>query len=115
MSTKFSLCARLLELSEQLEARGSWLKLAWAPRDQNQEADALANDHDHDSSPENRTVLDPCPMEWKVLDSMLAAWGVMVEELARIKEAKRIKRAAARESRKKKRVTKESLKTQGPW
>ena len=41
----------------------------------------------------------------------------MVEDLARIKEAKRIERAAAKESRKKKKrkLAKESLKTRDPW
>ena len=73
MSTKFPLCAILLELLEQLDARGSWFKLALAPRDQNQEADALTNGHYHDFSPGNRIALDPGAMEWKVLDSMLAA------------------------------------------
>ena len=34
MTTTFPLCAVLLELAEQLEARQSWLRLEWAPRQQ---------------------------------------------------------------------------------
>ena len=116
MSTKFPLCAILLELSEQLDARGSWLRLAWSPRDQNQEADALTNGHYHDFAPDNRIDLDPSPMGWMVLDEMLAAGGSMVEELARIREAKKLERAAAKERKKKRRkVARESLKEREPW
>ena len=35
MTTKPPLCAVLMELVEHLEARGSWLKLSWVPRQQN--------------------------------------------------------------------------------
>lgn len=44
MTTKFPLLAFVAELAVQMEAGGWDLELAWVPRDQNQEADAITND-----------------------------------------------------------------------
>ena len=42
-SARFPLCLIPMELGAQLEARGSRLSTAWAPREQNQAADDLTN------------------------------------------------------------------------
>ena len=59
MTTKFPLNAMVMELSEQLEARGSWLKLDWGPRRQNEEADALTNEQFGGFREDLRIHLDP--------------------------------------------------------
>ena len=43
LSTSFPLCVVAMELAAQLERRGSKLRLQWAPRAHNQEADDLTN------------------------------------------------------------------------
>jgi hypothetical protein len=43
-STKFPLYLVLMELSEQLRKRHLLLSVAWRPRDENEEADALTNE-----------------------------------------------------------------------
>ena len=64
MSTKPPLSAVVMELSEQLEARGSWLKLAWVPRQQNEEADALSNEQFDGFDMDKRIHLSPKDVEW---------------------------------------------------
>ena len=43
MTTKFPLCAILMELAAQLQDKELNLQLHWVPRDQNTEADELSN------------------------------------------------------------------------
>ena len=62
MTAKCPLCAILLELAGQLEARQSWLKLEWPPRQQNEEADALTNKNFDQLDPALRIPLDPATM-----------------------------------------------------
>ena len=117
MTTKFPLCALLMELAEQLGSRGSWLRLQWAPRDQNQEADALTNGDFHQFKPENRVEVDPGAMSWILLDEFLEAGGAMTDELARLrseKKALREKMKMLKRSRKK-RLAEDSLKVKHPW
>ena len=59
MTTKFPLCAVLMEMTEQLSARDSWLRLSWVPRQQNEEAYVLTNACLEAFDPERRVHLDP--------------------------------------------------------
>ena len=67
----------MLELAAQLEVRQSWSKLEWAPRQQDEEADALTNGNFDQFNPALRITMDPAAMNRKVLGSTLervAAW-----------------------------------------
>ena len=44
LTSKFPLCAVLMQLATVLEMRRTWLDLYWLPRERNVEADALTND-----------------------------------------------------------------------
>ena len=44
MTTKFPLCAIVMELSAQMEAIGARVEVHWTPRERNEEADALSNE-----------------------------------------------------------------------
>lgn len=96
MSTAFPLNAMLMELSEQLEARQSWLDLAWVPRQQNLEADALTNGDFDAFSPSLRIEVDLKSLPWVVLPEMLEAGAGMVAELDELRKGKRKARAEAR-------------------
>ena len=54
MTTKFPLVLVLAEVAAQLRSRGMALHLGWAPRDQNEEADALTNGDFGQFNPERR-------------------------------------------------------------
>ena len=118
MTTKFPLCAVLMELTEQLELRGSWLQVSWTPRDQNAEADALTNGHFHQFDPANRINLRPEDMSWVLLDEMLKAGGATTEELLALKAQKRALKLRSKELKKqlkKKKLPSDSLKVREPW
>ena len=116
MTTSFPLSAFLMELSEQLERRGSWLDLRWVPRHQNVEADALTNGHFADFDPKLRVEVDLSKVSWVVLPAMLEAGGGMVKELEELREKKRVERAAARSRKKSKgKLAGGALKDRDPW
>jgi len=46
--------------------------LAWAPHDQNEEADALTNSHFADFDPALRVAANPGELQWQVLDKFMA-------------------------------------------
>ena len=75
MSTKFPLNVLLMELSEQLERRNSWLRVDWTPREQNVQADALSNEQFHEFDPGKRVALDPAAVDWVVLPELIEAGG----------------------------------------
>ena len=117
MTTKFPLCVVLMELVEQLEARGSWLKLSWVPRQQNEEADALTNGCFEGFDPALRVDIDLADIRWKVMDAMMAAGGGLVGELERLRAQKRELKARMKEVKKKrkKRLEDGSLREREPW
>ena len=118
ITTKFPLCAVLMELTEQLDLRGSWLQVSWTPRDQNAEADALTNGHFHQFDPALRINMKPEDMSWVLLDEMLKAGGAMTEELLALKAQKRALRVRSKELKKqlkKKRLPGDTLKVRDPW
>ena len=116
MTTKFPLAAVLMELVEQLAARESWLRLAWVPRQQNVEADALTNGCYDGFNPDLRIELDPKTIVWKVLDVMLEAGGGMVEELERLRlQKKALRQQVKAVKRKRRRLAEDGLRTRDPW
>ena len=115
MTTCFPLNAILMELSEQLDLRQSWLALNWAPRQQNTEADALTNGEFGDFDPAHRIDLDPNKIDWLVLGEMIEAGGGMVEELRVAREKKRAEKAAMKKSGRKRRLAAGALRDRDPW
>ena len=75
MSSKFPLIVILAELAAQLRSRGMGLRLGWAPRDQNEEADALTNGEFGAFAASRRIMIDVETIRWKVLPQMLAVAG----------------------------------------
>ena len=102
---------------EQLEVRGSWLKLAWVPRQQNEEADALTNGCFESFDPALRVALDVARMPWNVMGDMMEAGGGMIDELARHRTQKRAAKAHSRDGKrsKKNRQDPELLRNKDPW
>jgi hypothetical protein len=75
MSSKFPLVVVLAELSAQLRSRGMSLGLEWAPRDQNEEADALTNKDFAAFDPARRVEVDVSSIGWLILPKMLEVAG----------------------------------------
>ena len=73
MSSKFPLVVILTEVAAQLRARGLELGLHWAPREQNEEADALTNGDFSLFDPHHRVEVNQSAVEWEVLPGMLKA------------------------------------------
>ncbi len=72
-SSKFPLCAILMELAAQSEALGVRLALDWVPRDWNQEADSLSNGVTDGFDPTRRIHIDWARVPWLVLDWAMSA------------------------------------------
>ena len=73
LTTAFPLCAVAMELAAQLEVRNAELHLEWVPREQNAEADMLADGRSTGFKEENRVQARLGQIRWLVLDRLLAA------------------------------------------
>ena len=104
MTTSFPLNVVLMELTEQLDLRGSWLQVRWAARHHNVEADALTNEEFGDFDPDRRLHLAPEDMPWILLHEMMEAGGGTVEELRVDKAKKKAERAELKAGRKRRRA-----------
>ena len=91
VSTRFPLAVVVMELSAQLEKKNWRLDMQWAPRDFNQEADALSNGNTAGFHPENRVEIDPEKTPWIILDRMMHH-GLKFEE----ERKKRVRRRTGR-------------------
>jgi hypothetical protein len=69
-STKYPLYLVLMELAEQLRARRLLLQVAWRPRDENEEADALTNEVFAAFSPEKRVHVEWASLPFVVLGQL---------------------------------------------
>ena len=70
MTTSYPLCLVAMEASIQMKMRCMDLRLAWAPRELNQEADALSNFKFVGFSSEKRCPVDLSSLSFVVLDKM---------------------------------------------
>ena len=86
MSSKFPLVVILGELAAQLKARGMVLDLEWAPRDQNEEADALTNRDFSAFSPALRIDVKIEDLKWLVLDDLLKSADQLYQEVRAMRE-----------------------------
>ena len=82
MSTKFPLNVILMELTEQLDARGAWLDLFWKSRNANVEADALSNFDVEGFDLAFRQETDIVNYNWLVMSELLVAGQVFEEAKA---------------------------------
>ena len=73
MTTSFPLCCVAMELAAQLEHRDAELCLEWTPREENREADALADGRTEGFSPALRAGQDFTDIGWLVLPDLMAA------------------------------------------
>ena len=89
MTTSFPLAAVLMQLTCMLSERNLWLGLQWVPRLSNVEADALTNDDFLLFSPELRVnvVWEEVPLD--VMSSLLQEGKGFLDEIDRMKTAKR--------------------------
>ena len=115
MSTKFPLNVLLMEVSEQLEKRGSWLRVEWAPREQNVHADALTNMELAEFDPQLRVDIDPSTVSWVLLTTMIEAGGNLSKELAEKKAKKKEERTAARRAKRQRKSREDALRVRDPW
>jgi hypothetical protein len=71
MTTKFPLCAFLMELTALLATKGTALDLHWLPRDQNVEADELSNGITRRFRPENEVKVVVADLKFLMLEDLL--------------------------------------------
>lgn len=84
-------------MSAQLKAMYLDLDLLWVPRDQNEEADALANREFAGFDPSKRIVFEVSDLEFKVLPRLMMVSEDLHEKVKQIRGAgvekpKRVKR-----------------------
>ena len=108
LTTKFPLCAFLMELALQLHSRRVNLDLYWLPRLQNTEADELTNDCTVRFDPKFRVRFDLQNFEGLILGEMLDAGVQLYEE---IKNSK----LCCAENRKQKVRKIDALRQTDPW
>ena len=91
MTTKFPLCAILMELAALLASKGSALDLHWLPREQNIEADELSNSITHRFNPALEIKVVPSELRFLLLDDLLDQGEALYQFVDNVKK----KRAAA--------------------
>ena len=108
MSTAYPLCCVVMELAAQLEERGLELDLAWAPRDQNAEADRLADGKYDGFSEGLRRGGRLSDIPWLALPGLLRTGGAFYD-------AAGARRADAPPSGQRKRLAGDRLRDREPW
>jgi len=89
MTTRFPLCAVLMEVAHQLDRAGVVLDLRWIPRLQNIEADALTNWEFEGFDPARRIHVDLAELPFAWLPDLLRAGEKFYQDIDDLKEAKR--------------------------
>ena len=107
MSTKFPLCAILMEVAAVLMEGNHDLQLEWLPRLQNQEADNLTNEIFHGFSMERRVRFNMEAYEGLVLQAMLDLGMELYED---VREARKQKMSKAKRAK-----ISEPLRVSDPW
>lgn len=107
MSTKFPLCAILMEVAAVLMDGNHDLQLEWLPRLQNQEADNLTNEIFHGFSEDRRLRFRMEEYEGLVLQAMLNLGMELYEDVRKARDRK--------VSQTKRVKTGEPLRVRDPW
>ncbi len=103
----------LLELSEQLRARGHVISIEWRRRDANVEADDLANSNFSKFNPLLRVEVDTSRMVWKVLSEALELSTSIFDDIVARCSEKVVQDNSARVQ--KARGRKRTLQETDPW
>ena len=104
MTTKFPLCAIIMEMSAQMEAIGARVEVHWTPRERNEEADALSNGTFEGFDMEKRVTVNVEQCKWLVLKELLMYGAEFQEERARIKASGRQRKGPHHKRRKRREV-----------
>jgi hypothetical protein len=116
LTTKFPLCAFLMEISATLQAAESELELEWVPREQNLEADELSNFDTRNFSAQLEVKITADTVPFILLDEFLVKGEEMYSALAKIKDATPpCTVIEGKTSRKRKRNPETRLRTTHPW
>ena len=83
MTTAYPLCVVTMEMAAQLEQRGIELFLEWAPREQNREADRLADGLFAGFSSHLRVHSSLEDIQWLVMPGLLEAGAKFYEDAKR--------------------------------
>ena len=87
MTTKFPLCAVLMEVALQSFYKGFVLNASWIPRLQNIPADAITNEHYNDFSPVNQVQVDFVHLPFIQLPELLEAGQKFMVEKEAVKSS----------------------------
>ena len=98
-STKFPLYLVLMELSQQLRSRQLVLSVAWRPRDENEEADALTNERFGAFSLDRRVHVKWSDLRFSVFPRLADQAVRHFEELQKLKAAARRRPHSAQATR----------------
>ena len=110
MTSKFPGIVILSEMAAQLKQRRMLLNLGWAPRDQNEQADALTNDAFQEFSPSRRIHVDPATLEFLVLGQYTRVAEHLYQETKKAKEL-----APAMRLKRRRRAAGSRLRDTHPW
>ena len=94
MTTKFPLLAFVCEFATVLEDRGCVLDLAWVPRDQNAEADAITNGDVGEFDPRRKVEVKLEDMRFNVLHELLDLGDKFYSEVEAAKAEERAGRSS---------------------
>ena len=114
LSCKFPLSIVVMELACQLERLGLELDLAWAPRNQNVEADALTNSEFQGFDPSKRVKKELEEVRFVLLQELMEEAAEMNEELKMAKSSKEAKSDRPQQEEKNKK-RKGQARWQDPW
>ena len=106
MTSKFPLVCVIMEIATVLDDNDWRMEVEWTPREQNAEADALANGDYGAFMLQQRITADPAAMQWTVLDKAMADGLKFYEELPGPSKDKRAERKRPRHER---------LRFRDPW
>ena len=111
MTTRFPLCATVMELAAQAELRKVRMEAEWTPRERNQEADDLSNFLTSNFDP-SKEVMELEEQSWLVLLALLKS-GQRFQEQKELEFEQRKKEEQGRKRRKRKKEDK--LKFREKW
>ena len=112
MTTRFPLCAILMELAAQAEQRKVRMEAEWTPRDRNKEADDLSNLLTNDFDPSKEVKMELERQSWLVLPALLQS-GQKFQEQKELEVEQRKREEGGRKRRKRKKEDK--LKFRDKW
>ena len=112
MTTRFPLCAIVMELAAQAEQRNVRMEAEWTPRDRNKEADDLSNLLTNNFDPSKEVKMELERQSWLVLPALLQS-GQKFQEQKELEVEQRKREEGGRKRRKRKKEDK--LKFRDKW